>query len=133
MNYTLELDPRKRYLTITTAGEANVEDFRELYLNLSQHPLRSVETHLLFDHRQLDSGDVSSDEVKALASGNPLYRTVSKKVKIATLVETGLGFGISRMWESYAERELRASHRIFRSQEEAVAWLEEDAAIESGD
>lgn len=126
MQYTIEFDIEKRYAIITTSGKATVEGFLELHHGRVNHPAWTGGMNLLLDHRQLDSTALSTMEVQRLAALGLQPGELSRPEKIATVVETDLGFGLTRMWEGYVESRGTTNHRIFRSLEAAKKWIEED-------
>ncbi len=125
MNYVFEFIQEKAYVIVTTSGKAEVDGFRLLNREMVGHQLWEKGMNVLFDHRKLDSTQLGSEEIQRLASSSFVFRGLRKNLKMATVVETGLGFGLTRMWEAYVENESPSNHKIFRSLEDAKRWLEE--------
>ncbi len=83
-----------------------------------------TEHHILWDltkynFNPANSGTVQS-AVEKLKSISPDDRSHLKR---AVLVNSELGFGMSRMLQSFADRSLSIKIMIFKEREEAIEWL----------
>jgi hypothetical protein len=125
MNYTFEFDNHRGYVLVTTSGKASIDGFQRMHRDMLAHPGWNGNLNLLSDHRQLDSHEISAEDVQHMSLWRADLKQLPDRIRIATVVETDLGFGLMRMWEGLTEGFLRADRRIFRSLEEAKAWLEE--------
>lgn len=123
MEHTIQFDAEGGYVLLTTSGKASIEGFQRMHREMVSHPEWSRNIHLLMDHRGLDSREVSAEDVQHMALWRTDLKKLSDHIRIATVVETDLGFGLMRMWETLTEGIVRAEHRIFRSMDEAKAWL----------
>lgn len=124
MDTTFEFHPEKGYVVMTTSGKAEVAGFIQSNHDMVAHPEWKPGMNLLLDHRQLNSNELGSEEVRKLASSGFVFKGLTRETRIATVVETRLGFGLMRMWEAYVENESPTHHRIFETPEEAAQWLE---------
>lgn len=126
MTYTIEADAKRGFLLVTIRGRATTDGFASLSRDLWAHPLWQQGMNLLLDHRPLDSTRLTSQAIRRISLTRPDPADPLPLRRIATVVETDLGFGLTRMWDFYSDRERNHEHRIFRSFEEAKRWLEED-------
>jgi hypothetical protein len=54
---------------------------------------------------------------------NAQYSRKVGKSKCAHLVARNLEFGMARMWETLVENKWDVSEKLFKSRDEAIAWL----------
>ena len=127
MPLDFELDPQERI--VQTRAWGLLED-----ADLYDHLARITE---LFDAGTLDEGwsqladftqvevftNLSSDAIRSIADRNPW----PPKSKRALVIKSDLGFGLGRMYQMEAG-EVGRSLRVFRTVEEARAWLDEAQA-----
>ncbi len=94
----------------------------------SQYPEMSG-SHTLWDLSlyNLDSSSANSarsivNEYESIsANASPTVKLLTKKCAI--LVNSDLGFGMARMFQTLADQRLNMEYRVFREKSEAVAWL----------
>lgn len=132
MDHDIQFHPQAGYVQLTTSGEASVEGFQRMHREMIAHERWRRGLNLLMDHRRLDSTGLRGTDVQRMSMWRGDLRNLPDGVKIATVVETDLGFGLMRMWETLTEGVLRAEHRIFRSLDEAKEWLEAAAGSGAG-
>lgn len=125
MKHSIEADPKHGFLVVTTRGRATAEGFARMSRDLWAHSSWQEGMNLLLDHRPLDSTGLTSKEIRLISMTRPEPAGPSPFRRIATVVETDLGFGLTRMWDFYTDRDETREHRIFRSMEEAKGWLKE--------
>ena len=81
--------------------------------------------NLLWDLSQGDLSDLTSDQLRKIISAAKKYANLREGGKTALYTTVPLGFGIARMYEMLAEaNQLPIPNRVFRSFDEAMAWLE---------
>lgn len=125
MDHTIEFDPDRRYVVITTSGQASMDGFQRMHRDMVAHPNWKAGMNLLMDHRALDSSRMAGQDVERIALWRSGLSKLNGTSKIAAVVETDLGFGLMRMWHSHIEGFIPAEFRIFRSLDGARQWLAE--------
>jgi hypothetical protein len=81
----------------------------------------------LIDFRALEDIDVSADGLEAVAHAAAGIDDTAGQSRVAVIVNEGLGFGLSRMYESFRELETKARRQVmtFKRMDEALKWLDE--------
>jgi hypothetical protein len=80
--------------------------------------------HELNDYRGIKL-HIKADQIEALAGLNrDLYANV-KDIRFAVVVDTGLGYGMSRMFDVYLDNTVE--FQIFEDYDEALRWVEDGA------
>jgi len=133
MSYTIEVQGEPEYLCATTRGRASGEGFARMSRDLWAHPAWLRGMNLLLDHRPLDSTQLTSLEIRQISRVRPDPPDPRPSRRIATVVETDLGFGLTRMWDFFADGDGNREHRIFRTFEEAQRWLQESPHVKTAE
>ncbi len=80
--------------------------------------------HEINDYRGVEL-DIAADQVEELADLNrKLYANI-KDIRFAVVVDTGLGYGMSRMFDAYLDNTVE--FEIFEDYDEALTWVQEAA------
>lgn len=79
----------------------------------------------LADYRNADLSGIEGASVKKLASGNVEISRRRPPLRIAVLMDEGLGYGLARMWEQHAQA-TGWPLKVFTAEDEAWRWLDED-------
>lgn len=127
MSHTIEVNSELGYLHVTTRGRASGDGFVRMSQELWAHPAWLQGFNLLLDHRPLDSRHLTSLEIRQISNARPDSPDGGAFRRIASVVETDLGFGLTRMWDFFTDGDSSREHRIFRSIEEAQCWLKESS------
>lgn len=126
MPASYEIDKQKRMVVTTAWGVCTVDDvlrFREQVLKDSDFDPSFSQ---LADFTAVTQFDVTAGEVRMLAGMNPF----SPDSRRALVAESGVVFGLARMFEILRGLKGETHIRVFRSRSEALAWLleKEEAA-----
>jgi hypothetical protein len=117
----------KDYLEVATSGDADIATFRSYQDELSNREDCVPGTPRLINHTRLNSGSLTVDEIRGLASRVSASHAEWGYSKMAILVARDLEFGLSRMWGTFVEDELGSGKlAIFRDRDEAISWLLEN-------
>ena len=114
---------RTKDLTINTAiGKISKDDMAAaIQAYLPNNPTGK----LLWNFLEADGSEISGREFHRLQMMVSDFPAALDKGKIALVASRDLGFGLSRLAQTYAEiSEVRAEYGIFRSLEEDFVWLE---------
>lgn len=76
----------------------------------------------LIDLRELDTPDASTDTLRRVADIFRKYERQPESVKVAFIATSDAAYGIARMYQAF-RAESAADMRVFRSSEDAHAWL----------
>jgi len=122
MHWHHEVDIPNRVVRARVEGTLTDADLIECDNALRNDPDFDPAYRLLLDLTSADWDAVTANGVRALAARPPLFASSARR---ALVVHSDLGFGMSRMFELL--RESRPDEfRVFRSIEEAAAWLDLD-------
>jgi predicted secreted protein len=113
-------------LTINTAtGKLTIDNMiRAAQAYLSTTPTSKV----LWDLRNADGSEIVSDDFDKLHRVLHDTSIASTRRKIAVVVARKFGFGLSRVFQTYAEISgIKAEYHIVYSMDEAMAWLNEES------
>jgi hypothetical protein len=122
MSVNHEIDSERRIIFVTVRGEFRDEDLLSIYDRLRAEPKLEPDFGLLIDLRHAAGRSVTMSGVQTLIK-RPLL--LSPGARRAIVVETDLGFGMSRMYE-LSRGDLVQTIRVFRDVEKAERWLGEE-------
>ena len=108
---------------IKTFGDAEVEKFRDILESLVTHENWKPGTPFLVDHTYLNSAPLTTEDMIAIARLSGQYRAELGRAKCAHILARELEFGLARMWEAFVEKEWDVLGRLFKSRDDAIAWL----------
>jgi len=81
--------------------------------------------NILWDLSESDFSELDTDHLRRIISAAKNYAHLRVGGKTALFTTLPLGFGLARMYESLSEaNQVPISNRVFRSIDEAMAWLE---------
>ena len=121
-----ELHYRDGFFEIETHGGAEAWKFGEFLARMLADERWKPGTPFLTNHTDLDAGSLTVNEVRQIAAYCIDSRANFGHARCAVVVGRDLEFGLSRMWGVFVEGEWDVAAGVFRSRDEAVAWLKED-------
>jgi hypothetical protein len=82
-------------------------------------------TYLIWDLNKGGNPELSPDDIRKIFGVSIEYGSQRKTGKTAIVTDNDLYFGLSRMYETYAEIEtdLSLQVQVFRKFKEAIAWF----------
>jgi len=121
---TSELTDCGRKLLLRATGKLTASDISSNQAALEQQKdaLRNLQTCLL-DFTEVSAMSLTADEIQQLAERDKQLARLLPPITIAVAAPTDVVFGLTRMWEVFAEG-TRWQTRVFRSRTEAEAWLQ---------
>lgn len=123
MPFDYTIIPEQQLVEVRFRGAVQVNDLAEARARVTGDPAHQPGFALLIDMRDADLSVMAGENLRRRAGSPPTARAM------AILVSTDLGYGMARMYE------LASAGRVavFRSYEEAVAWLVPPAASDESD
>jgi hypothetical protein len=122
MPIDLQIDRSKDLATLTLAGEVTLAEMVDA---LNAYAKSGVAGNELYDVRQLAGERISAADIDAISNYFKRYGSVRPaNSKTAVLVADTLDFGISRMIQMLTDGAVPFKIGVFRSLEEALAWIE---------
>jgi len=121
---TSELTDCGRKLLLRATGKLTASDISSNQAALEQQKdaLLNLQTCLL-DFTEVSAMSLTADEIQQLAERDKQLARLLPPITIAVAAPTDVVFGLTRMWEVFAEG-TRWQTRVFRSRTEAEAWLQ---------
>jgi hypothetical protein len=112
------------FIVNTVNGRIRFADIKSfIAANIDSWPDKAV----LWDLRQMDFHDVSSDELRAFMINAKEISAMRSGEKSAIVAPHDLQFGMMRMFEALAETaRIEISFGVFRTIAEAKQWLSEE-------
>ena len=114
-----KIDRERRFVLTTGSGSFNLLDALAHQEALLRDPEFDPTFSQLMDLTQVTSFDISSADAHSLAQ-RTIFAPDSRR---AILVNSDLGFGLSRMFEMLRDNLGEEGIRVFRNREEASAWV----------
>jgi hypothetical protein len=117
------IDNNQDLIIFTLTGD--VGDFQLMVNTINEFYAGEVTKRLLWDMSNADISGLSSEQVRKIAD-LPLYRPERRKGgKNAIVAPDHLTYGLSRIYETVTDLHNQPFEtRVFRSREEACAWLD---------
>lgn len=110
-------------LEVVASGKASPAGDAALIQAILMHPQFRRGIPVLLDQTDLEIGHLSQQELREVAD---LCVSISDTLgdgSCAVVVATDLAYGFGRMFESYLDGRVAFRTRIFRTREDALAWL----------
>ena len=119
------VDKEKDLTTYVLSGEISADDLMKALKSFFSGDLSS---NVLWDLREAEfGGGIPSNDLKEMAVYSKKKQPEKARGKIAIVASSDLGFGMSRIFEVYAELEgVKNPVQVYRSMKKAMKWLEEE-------
>lgn len=124
MPITTHIDPGTGNRTHTITGEFKVFDVRQTLEAVYKRPDFRPEAGALWDLRDA-TGDVPTEDVRHLVDFVTKLVGDGEQGKVAIVVSSDLGFGLSRMYETILGGQTRKEMKVFWDIVEAKNWLDD--------
>ena len=122
-----KIDRAKDFTTFTFQGEVTLSEMIEA---MNSYGKSGVTLHELYDVRQLEGERISNEDIDVVVLYFCQYgRVRPEDSKTAVLVTEVLDYGISRMIQTLTEGKVSFRIEIFKSLEDALAWLEVEPSL----
>lgn len=124
MPYSIEYDPRTRFLKSRFWGEVTDAEIVEGSLAVIDDPRIGQDTIQLVDLGGVTSGRVSPGSLRSIVESNKDVSFKMKGHRVAVFAPTDLAFGFSKMYEALSKTGGAGTDvRVFRAMDEALEWL----------
>ncbi|MBN2426872.1 MAG: hypothetical protein JXK94_00890 [Deltaproteobacteria bacterium] len=114
---------RDGFFEVEILGETEPEKYRDVFETLVAHGKWQPGTSCLVNQTELNSKHLTTDETRDIAEFSAEYSVKLGKSKCALLFSRDLEYGLGRMWQTFVENEWEVSVMVFKSRDEALAWL----------
>ena len=105
------------------SGKLNLDDFLEAYAEIYNDQNLYRQKYQIGEFTGVDSIELSSEDIRILAHIDIDASKKNPNIIIATIGKSDLEFGLSRMWEIFAD-ECLFEIKVFRNKEDAKKWIE---------
>lgn len=122
MPITLNVDPVARVVRVRGAGRLRRDELIESLHRMVEDPAFEPAMPQLFDLRDVIDVDASSDEIRDIVERAADLAPRIGAEKLALVAGAPVIYGLSRMYEVYAEK-LPVTVKTFYDYDEAVRWL----------
>ena len=112
-------------ILVVSRGDVKGSEIKEVNDAIYESPekTRSI-LYQICDFRSAEIVDISQEEVRQLAMQDKIAFAINPAMRIAIVVKTDLGYGLSRMWETLAHQS-RLETMVFKDLKEAKRWIRE--------
>jgi hypothetical protein len=122
MRWAIEFGGDPHDAALTTCGEATPEGFARMNAEFVEDERFRAGMLVLLDHTKLDVGELSSEDVHAIANDFARHRAQLQCVTIALVAPEPVQFGLARMSVALAEP-ATPRIRVFTARAAALDWL----------
>jgi hypothetical protein len=123
MEFEIAFDVDSKLVSVRTWGIASIEGASAYMRALVSDPRWRREMDVLSDHTALNAGHLTAHDIEALVGVFVPIGNAIGTGRRAIVTGSSLKFGLGRMFEAHAARQLPFQPRIFATVEEASAWL----------
>ena len=127
MPVTYEIDKARRLIRTSCRGNVNLDDVLRHFRTLVEDPACPPRLDVSLDFREL----TSIPQTHALRSVSDEMGRIQDRLRFdacAIIASKEVGLGIARMFKAFAKAHFRVT-RVFRSIDEADAWLREQQSV----
>ena len=117
------ITPRDGYLEVKLTAKPTPDAFTEYFNALVSHKYWESGSLVLTDETKLDGSTITVQEVRDITEICGKYSSELGQVRTAILVARDIEYGMIRMWDVFVEGKWDVEARLFRSRDEALAWL----------
>ncbi len=113
------------FFEVRTFGDAELQGFFALTEAVLTHEKWYPGCGLLLNHADLNAAPLTSEDIRTIGTIGTKYQDQLQSTKVALLANRDLEFGLGRMWQVFSAKEREGYRKVFRSRDEAIAWLKE--------
>jgi hypothetical protein len=124
MAISTSIDPGTGARTHTVTGDLKLFDVRRTLEDVYARPEFRPDAAALWDLREA-TGEVPTEDVRHLVDFVTKLIGDGDQGKVAIVVASDLGFGLSRMYETILGGQTRKPMKVFRDIDEANTWLDD--------
>lgn len=124
MQHKLDVDAQHERFRIATEGDGTAEGIIDFLNAIVTHPLWKPGWSILVDHRKLSIKAIQTDGIEWVSRH---FIGISDRLgpgKCALVMNREIDFGIARAWENITADHTQMQISVFRSIDEAEAWLD---------
>jgi hypothetical protein len=107
----------------TPSGDAEVDATADLLDAMSSHEKWKPGTPFVHDISMLKTGSLTVNDIKRIADLAAERRALFGAGKIAVAASRDPEYGLARMLSVYISESIDSEFKVFRSRNEALAWL----------
>ena len=117
------IDAAAGIITHKVTGDLLIEDVQQAFAVRTGHPDYRPGMSILWDLSQANASRMTSSDIRRIAGQNKArLKKAGVPYKAAFLAPRDIEFGLSRMYEMFADASL-VENRVFRTLEYARRWL----------
>ena len=122
MPMTYTIDRAQNLVRATGTGVLTDEDVMAHRQAMAAEPLFSPQMRELSDVRQVTAFQLTPTGIRIMVAADVKMTALGGMHKLAIVAEENVAYGMSRMYQTLGEPNIRIVG-VFRSYEEAAAWL----------
>ena len=118
-----EVNYHEGLFEVKTYGDAELEGFFGFWKELLAHEKWKPESRILEDHSELNARPFTASDIKILSERAVSMKNKLGNAKLAVVVSRDLEYGMVRMRHAYVDGNWNVNEDVFRSRDDAIAWL----------
>lgn len=122
---TYSVDTDRRVRTYVYSGTVTDAEMREVYTRVLADPTYDATLDDLVDMRPIERLDVSTAALREIVTMFSPVDQLGVPTRLAIVAPSDFTYGISRMYELLRGDGVPEEIRVFRSYDEAEAWLQD--------
>src|SRR5689334_20584783 len=123
MKWTIEYVRNGDFFKVVNEGIYEPGESVELYQSIFSNERWTPGASILFDNRLIDYRNVNYEVMSQSSSNLANNEAQIGNSKIGYLVDSSLGYGISRQFQLLAEGKISTKIEVFKEEEKAVGWI----------
>lgn len=123
------IEKQNGLIQTAASGCVSGPELVDYYKRLRSHPDFKRSLNEIFDVTEVESIDVTADDIRRLSAVTEEYTSLGVPVKVAIVAPGDLEFGMSRMYEMLQVRSINVL-KVFRERSLAEQWIKEQTTNE---
>jgi hypothetical protein len=128
VQHAISFDANRSCASIKVIGAVKGDDVVDLARSLLAHPDWHGAANVLVDYRESDFTELSKIEMERISKSIVEIANEFGGARAAIVVSREVDFGIVRMWEMSTGDAILFAFRVFRSIDEARAWIDAESS-----
>ena len=124
MSLNLKFTNNKQGIYVTLEGKVTLEDIKSGAAEAYSEKNIPTHKYQIIDFTNCSSFDLSSSDMQEIARIDIAASETNSDIKIAIVAPTDVAFGMSRLYEVYAD-ETGFDIMVFRNAKDAETWIQE--------
>lgn len=123
MNWKIEYIVDKQFIKVTSEGDFNAKDHREMIEDVTSREFWKAGMPVFFDNRKVNFNGVNYNVINEAARNHIKNNELIGGGRAAILMKSVADFGIGRQFQLLTNGVVSAELHIFQDEKKALGWL----------